>query len=160
MKISPGAAPIEPQTKVALPASDCLRFVWTLHIPGEQPDATVLHIGTNQESPPPELFSLRNGRALVGVEQSVFVVDELSGRVLASVHDASDVVSIRALRDAKALVLATDQLLCYDSDGTLLWRQVFPNVIDDVTEDGERLIVVDSSGEEYSISLRTGRAQA
>lgn len=152
MKLHIASAPSAPSDRTRLMATDQPRCWWRID-PGELGS---IYLATHQPEPPPTACDGGDGVFFVGAEQAVFALRLDTGVVVASLEDLTDVRSIQRVEDGLILVIAGDQVVAFHPSGTLLWRQVLPDLVDDVQVQLGQVHVTDVSGDTYTLSVNSG----
>lgn len=115
-----------------------------------------IFLATHQPEPPPTACDGGVGVVFVGAEQAVFALRLDTGAVVASLEDLTDLRSIQRAQAGLILVIGGDHVVAFHPSGALLWRQILPDLVDDVLVYSEQLRVTDVSGETYTLSASTG----
>lgn len=152
MKVHIASAPSAPSKSTRLLATDLPRHWWQIDH-GEQGS---IFLATHQPEPPPTACDGGDGVLFVGAEQAVFALRLDTCEVVASLKDLTDVRSIQRVDDGPILVIAGDHLAAFHPSGALLWRQVLPDLVDEVRVELGQVQVTDVSGETYTLSVGSG----
>lgn len=139
-----------------LPATDQPRFSW--EIVGRSGGAIrwQRYLTSNQSDIPPRALRSK-GMLFVGMEQGLFVLEPRSGSTLAEYQDLTFFQAFHPLRSGVFLVLAETEILAFEEGAHLLWRESFPEIIEDVEDQGESALIKDMSSNEYQVDVRTGK---
>lgn len=144
--------PNQPVGGHALLATDTPRVWWTMTCCAKW---SVI-VATNTDIVAPIAQDGGAGVVFLGAEQAVFALRKEDGKLLTSVTDTSDVRAFQPVSHGLILALAADQILAFSVNGALIWRQSFPDLVDDVVEEDGLLQVTDVSGEHYRLDYARG----
>lgn len=140
-----------------LMGTDVPRYYWEIQYHRDNHRQWSVYIATNHREIPPRFLQDDSGPVFVGAEQGVFSLDPQSGSVIDKVVDATYVQDFVRTLHGPILVTSEDQLLAFAPTGHFLWRQNFPDCIENVQDQDTVLVVIDVEGNGYSIDIQTGR---
>ncbi|MFN8509541.1 MAG: hypothetical protein U0Z75_03095 [Deinococcaceae bacterium] len=140
-----------------LMGTDVPRYYWEIQCHRDSHPQWSICIATNHHKIPPKFLQDDSGPVFVGAEQGVFSLDRQSGSVIDKVVDTTYVQDFVCTRHGPILVTSEDQLLAFAPTGHFLWRQNFPDCIENVQDKDTVLVVNDVAGNGYSIDIQTGR---
>lgn len=151
-KLHIASVPSPPSNSTRLMATDLPRHWWQI----DCSERWSIFLATHQPEPPPTACNGGDGVLFVGAEQTVFALRLDTGAVVASLEDLTDLRSIQRIDEGLILVIAGDHLVAFHPSGALLWRQVLPDLVDDVHVQLGQVQVADVSGETYTLSVSSG----
>lgn len=141
-----------PSNSTRLMTTDLPRHWWQI----DHGELGSIFLATHQPEPPPTACDGDDGVLFVGAEQAVFALRRDTGAVVVSLQDLTDVRSVQRVDDGLILVIAGDHLAAFHPSGALLWRQVMPDLVDEVQVQLGQVQVTDVSGETYALSVSSG----
>ncbi len=142
--------------KTILVASDTPKFYWKVQYKKEDKRTWDIYIAVNQTEIKPIILEEKN-IIFIAVEQGVFVLDIHSGSVISNISDTSYAQSIEKTSLRILLVSAEDEVLAFSPSGFLIWRTTFPDIIENIEDNGSKIKILDFSGEKYLLDLYSGK---
>jgi hypothetical protein len=145
---------IETDEDRILYASDVPRYYWSIQFNERE-----IYLGSNQKNICPKLFMSNSGMVFIGMEQSIYVIELASNKMISNVTDTTYVSAFQELSNSCVLASSEDELILFGRSGNIKWRRTFPEIIVNIIEKLGGMELVDMNDEIYFVDLETGKSR-